>query len=396
MKLHLAAAHERAAPGAQAPAAAEVDRIFRNMVARGAKRVPMSEIRQNALAAPGEGAAPLHTCGAVTCWCEGALNCADMISSCGGDDFHCLPGPDGPVVRSMRSAAPRWRYERLLAVLAVLKGRISLLEARWNAGVKSGDLSFKRQATWGMAAKVSVSFSLRGKRNMKQLLSASVFAVVSSVTAASAAEFSFLSSLSLTTTSVSTSSSVLFDWNDTTSDFSSAIGNASATATATVPPVFAGVGMLATGSGMAVGPMFSSAWSVGDAGYFVELTTSSNSADDARIGFLLVYELLATASGLAGETAFAFAGLDLFVNGTRLFDEAVEVHLLDGAPLSDMLSGSFSFSVVIPGFDGTSNIGVLAYGGGRAEVTPVPLPAGGALLLAALAGMAALRRRAAR
>ena len=94
---HTAIAQERGSSERIAPASAEADRKYRELMSRGAKRVPASQIRREALGAGGGGAVRQHTCGAVACWCEGALNCLDMLSSCGGDYLNCLPGPNGPV-----------------------------------------------------------------------------------------------------------------------------------------------------------------------------------------------------------------------------------------------------------------------------------------------------------
>lgn len=72
------------------------DQRYEEFLRGGAERISTAQIRRDALRAPRQTAAIIE-CGLVACYCEGALSCADMISQCSGDYFHCLPGPEGPV-----------------------------------------------------------------------------------------------------------------------------------------------------------------------------------------------------------------------------------------------------------------------------------------------------------
>lgn len=109
------------------------------------------------------------------------------------------------------------------------------------------------------------------------------------------------------------------------------------------------------------------------------------------LSFVLDYALgaLASVDNAAGDEADAYGFIELLVGGALLFGR--ETAFESGTLGSDSVSGSHAFDVVL---DRSTNINVYAEVQGRAlAIAPVPLPAGGLLLLCGLAALAGLRRR---
>lgn len=234
---------------------------------------------------------------------------------------------------------------------------------------------------------------------MRNLATTTAIAVCLSVSTAHAASFDYSSTLTLMVTGFSGPVDQLdVTVNDAVVEFGDSFGNAGEAADASVVgDVVNGLQMTAQGSGFAFGPAFSFAFSEREMGLFLEAENFGDA--DVSVDFLLTYDLVAAVSGLDGEIAYADAGFDLFRDSDKIGSEVVMADLFAGIPVSDTLSGSLPFTMTFAANGGFSDIEVYAFGYGEAEsdVAPIPLPAGGGLLLAAFAGLAALRaRRAAR
>ncbi|MFV0472982.1 MAG: VPLPA-CTERM sorting domain-containing protein [Pikeienuella sp.] len=134
-----------------------------------------------------------------------------------------------------------------------------------------------------------------------------------------------------------------------------------------------------------------------------EFTASiENDSDQAR-----TYELLLSwdfsgkyeTDGLSGDLAFTDFGFSLTGFGDAI-KKSAKLDSTLGAPLADSLSGQMTLSLTLGAYDAT-DISLFAEGYVLASAdesvgAQVPLPASAPLLLAGLAGFAALRRRGAR
>lgn len=225
--------------------------------------------------------------------------------------------------------------------------------------------------------------------NNFHLLPAAVLVALASAPAASAASFFSVESMALLTlTNPAALSDLLVDEINFDDFGSDATGNATAEADALADGF--SVGALANGS--ALGMPFGAADGFGEASYaaiFENLTDR-----DITLSFTLDYELSSVvgADNDLTEDAFGFAGAAFSV------DQIVLLNLLLDADLGDRVlnaADSIAFDVLIPAFSIAELELLVQVEGAATSVAPVPLPVAAPMLLAALGGLVALRRRGA-
>ena len=129
--------------------------------------------------------------------------------------------------------------------------------------------------------------------------------------------------------------------------------------------------------------------------YFVFGYVENVGAEAVTVPVVLDYELFAFAAldDPAVDDAFASASAEVRVNGDEVFLEEL-LSTVDRGLGEVTASGPFSYDLTIPALSSVDfGIGLIGVAGVE-DASPIPLPAALPLLVAALGGLALLRRRA--